>query len=213
MKSKIDKTTGGFTLIEVIVTLVMLALLATMMASYFGSSFTQSSSSIFNLRKSYELNQVMEKISAKYAEISRWRSSTSYASGTVILSTASASNQGSFSSGGGISGATEPSWNNISIGATTSDGSINWTYVGPTPDLTTLQTAIGTEGQNYTNAAFGSYRVINNHFIVFNGSPKVEEDCDSTCTKYGIYLKVTIGFRSDDPNRTGETLTTLFVRR
>jgi len=215
MKSKIDRTTSGFTLIEVIVTLVLLAILAAMMASYFGSSFTHSSASIFNLKKSHELNQVMEKISAKYAEISRWRSSTPYASGTVILSTASASNQGRFSSGGGTSGATEPSWNNISIGAPTTppDGSITWTYVGPAPDLTVLQTEIGTEGQNYTNAAFGSYRVINNHFIVFNGSPKVEEICDSTCTKYGIYLKVTIGFRSDDPNRTGETLTALFVRR
>ncbi|MEE9912532.1 MAG: prepilin-type N-terminal cleavage/methylation domain-containing protein [Deltaproteobacteria bacterium] len=219
MKSVTERTSRGFTLIEVIIAIVVLAILCAMMVSIFGTSFYSSSSSVFNLKKSHELNTVMEKISAKYIETPRWRKSTTHASGTFILSTAAASNQGMFRSGGGTSGTTEPSWNNISAGATTTDGSITWTYVGPSPELTALQTAIGTEGQDYGTLpdclnGFGCYHVINNRFITFSGS-KVEEACDSaaTCLKYGQYLKVTIGFRSDDPGKTGETLTALFVRR
>jgi prepilin-type N-terminal cleavage/methylation domain-containing protein len=135
MTSYAGKTSRGFTLIEVIITIVVLAVLVAMMASYFGTSFYRSSSSIFNLKKSQELNQVMEKISAKYTEYPRWRKSTVYASGMVILATAASSNQGRFRSGGGTSGTTEPVWNNISAGATTTDGSITWTYVGPSPEL------------------------------------------------------------------------------
>ncbi len=278
MKSYAGKTSRGFTLIEVIITVVVLAVLAAMMASYFGTSFYRSSSSIFNLKKSQELNQVMEKISAKYTEIPRWRKSTAYASGMVVLSTAASPNQGRFSSGGGTSGTAEPVWNNIAVGATTSDGSITWTYAGPSPELayrkwspntsylagtvivpqiahwngftykcvttsgtsgateptwptaagatvtdgatliwtnngavqTDLQTLIGPEGQDMDNT-FGKYRVIDNHCVRFNAS--VEALCDTTCGEYGQYLKVTIGFRSDDAGKTAETLTTLFVRR
>lgn len=214
MKQKIKKITwtkGGFTLIEVIITIVVLAILAAMMVPYFGASLIRSSSPIVNLNKSQSLNLVMEKISVQYAAISHWRPQTAYPAGTIILPTTRIRNGFQYRSGGGTSGTTQPSW---PLSGTVSDGTITWTHWGTAPTLVALQTAIGTEGQDYTNT-FGSYNLIYNRFIKFNASTNIEEDCTSspTCTDFGRYLKVTIGFRSDDASRTGETLTTLFVLR
>ncbi len=214
MNNNMRHLKSGFTLVEVIIIIVALAVLGAMMIAFFGTSLTQSGTAFFNLSKSRKLNEVMEKISAKYAEIPRWRKVTVFPAGTVVLSTAAAANQGKFLSSGGTSGTTEPSWNNLSVGAETTDGSITWAYEGTPPELTDLQTSIGAEGQNFDNG-FGKYRTIHNHFVKFNESTKEEEPCDSlaACTKYGVYLKVTIGFSTDDPEKTGETLTALFVRR
>ena len=231
MKQKINNikwTKDGFTLIEVIITIVVLAVLAGMMVPYFGASFIHSSASIFNLNKSQSLNLVMEKISVQYAAIPHWRPQTTYAAGTIILPTTRIRNgyqyrSGGDRSGGGKSGTTQPSW---PLSGTVSDGTITWTNMGNAPTLGNLQTCIGTEGHNYDNdhpagtCLFGSYNVINNHFITFDAN--VEKPCtDSThcvdnthfLADFGRYLKVTIGFRSDDANGTGETLTTLFVLR
>lgn len=221
MRSKIEKIPGGFTLIEVIIAIVVLAILCAMIVSLFGTSFYSSSSPVFNLKKSQQLNMVMEKITAKYAEVPRWRKSKTYQPGVIVLPTVPAGVQGVFKSdGGGTSGNTEPEWEKTTgVIIHDPETTMTWTYIGPSPALTDLQTAIGEEDHDYGTLpdcldGFGCYRVIKNRFIKFNDS-RVEEACasDATCTKYGQYLKVTIGFRSDDTGKTGETLTTLFVLR
>jgi hypothetical protein len=77
-----------------------------------------------------------------------------------------------------------------------------------------LQTLIGAEGSDLDNT-LGNYRVIQNRFIKFNTSVSPATEVDLTGSTidrdYGKYLKVTIGLPMTVPNRTDETLTTLFV--
>lgn len=216
MKPKMKWTKSGFTLIEVIITVVVLAVLAAMMTSYYGQSFTRSSAPIASQSKSaiHNLNQVMERISVEYAKYPHWRPQTAYASGIIIIPPTGATNGYMYTSGGGTSGTIEPAPWPMTVGGTILDSSVTWTNAGAALTLTGLQTAIGTEGTDYTDA-FGSYNVIHNHFITFDAS-NVEQVCNSLTTcplDYPRYLKVTIGFRSDDPRRTNETLTTLFAIR
>ena len=299
MKSRKNDSGSGFTLIEVIITLVVVAIAAAMMTSYFGTSITQSSLPIFRLKASASLNEILEKITAQYSQNPQWQKNTTYAANAIILPTTphrrgllyttvsggtsgatepdwstattmgstvtsplidgtitwntlwdsahnTAANNGAapalalngwipnhsyyitpvtivYASGnqyscivGGTSGSAVPSWTAGTVTETTgSTPKVQWNYIGPAPTLV-LKTAIGAEGTNYTNT-FGSYRVIENKFINFNTSnnPATEVDLtsDPTNTDYGKYLKVTIGFRSDDSAGTGETLTTLFVSR
>jgi len=56
----------GFTLIEVIVTLVLVSIFGTMLFSYFGSSITRSSEPITHLKQAYALKQVVENMTAYY---------------------------------------------------------------------------------------------------------------------------------------------------
>ena len=59
----------GFTLIEVIITLVMVAILATILASALGSSFLSSSQPISRLQKTMGLHQVFENIRTDFSAI------------------------------------------------------------------------------------------------------------------------------------------------
>ncbi len=66
MFSKIKQ--GGFTLIEIILTLVIAAVVGAGLVQYLGSSLTKSSVPIQRLRQAYKLQQVMENITADYRE-------------------------------------------------------------------------------------------------------------------------------------------------
>ena len=229
----------AFTLIEVIITLIVLAILAAMMVPFFGTSFTKSAAPVSRLNKSLTLGAVMEKITAEYAEVPHWRAATTYGPGALVLPTAGVSNgYRYYTTAGGTSASSEPSAVNdpanpwpTAAGSTVTDGGIVWTRdanCAPTlldsscsrTDCTCpagLKGKIGPEGNDYDDPKFGRYRVIDNHFINFdaaNTEYSLEAYClsnpkDGKCR----YLKVTIGFRSDDSEKTGETLTTLFVRR
>jgi prepilin-type N-terminal cleavage/methylation domain-containing protein len=285
MKSRRNAFKSGFTLIEVIVTLVVLAIVAAMMTSYFGTSITQSSVPISRLKTSARLQETMQIITAQYIKSPHWHPNTIYAANTIILPTTSKRTGLQYiTNSGGTSGSTEPTW--LVTGAIT-DGSATWTpyatapaaptlinqawrpskpysvntiivngsnqYITPNggtsgttqptwalattigstvpppvpPDGITwkcsgnssptviLQTLIGAEGTNQTQT-FGSnpevsYRVIDNRFIKFTGN--VEQNAVPDDSQYGMYLKVTIGHRSDASDRTAETVTTLFAIR
>jgi len=263
MKRRKDRQ-SGFSLIEVIVTLVIVAILGAMMYSFFGQSITQSSIPIFRLNAAGELNKVLEKISADYEKKIHWFPGTVYPANTIITP-AVRTGFLYLTTGGGTSGTTEPSWpttlsntvndNGITWTAvqvanrtantsylfntvvypgsgyryrcttagtsgagatvvwpasgTVQDGTVNpfvvWTNIGQIPPLA-LKAAIGTELQDYSNA-FGSYKVVQNRFITFDGShQEVATALIPNDTDYGKYLKVSIGQAG-----TGETLTTLFV--
>jgi len=57
---------SGFTLVEVIITLVVAAIVGAMMFSVLGTSMTKSSDPIFRQQKSFALQQVMENLITAY---------------------------------------------------------------------------------------------------------------------------------------------------
>jgi prepilin-type N-terminal cleavage/methylation domain-containing protein len=145
MKTKKNIFEYGFTLIEVIITLVVVAVVAAMIAIYFGTSYTQSSVPISRLMAAGKLNQIMEKITGDYNnEPATWSPGTTYATTnsslgtalpTVILPTEANRNGYRYiCTGAGTSGATEPNWASYTtIGSTVSDNGVTWTYGGFTP--------------------------------------------------------------------------------
>jgi prepilin-type N-terminal cleavage/methylation domain-containing protein len=135
MKPRQKNAASGFTLIEVIITLVVVAVVAAMMTAYFGTSITQSSLPISRLNATASLNEILEKISAQYGQYSHWRPDTPYAAGSIILPTTSKRNGLKYNTGGGtscISPCTEPNW---PATGTFTDGSVTWTQNGAAPTL------------------------------------------------------------------------------
>jgi len=134
MKTRKNNLESGFTLIEIIITLVVVAIVAAMMATYFGKSITQSSFPIQRLKAVADLNQVMGKITASYT-YPHWSPTTTYAAGAIILPrTISVNRTGLLytTTTGGTSGSEEPDWwTAITLGSTVTvaDGSITWKTV------------------------------------------------------------------------------------
>lgn len=56
----------GFTLIETIVTITLVAVLATLFVQHMGTAFMRSGEPINLLNQTYEVNQVVEKLTADY---------------------------------------------------------------------------------------------------------------------------------------------------
>jgi prepilin-type N-terminal cleavage/methylation domain-containing protein len=152
MKSRKNDSESGFTLIEVIITLVVIAIVAAMMTAYFGTGITQSSLPIFRLSDAAKLNGILEKISAQYGQYPHWRPNTAYAAGaaTKILPTKRTGLLYTTNSGG-TSGATEPTgWLNIISGAVSPpDGTVTWTPDVPAPTLAPLSDQAWRSGKTY----------------------------------------------------------------
>lgn len=204
----------GFTLIETIVTIMVLAIASAMMVSYFGTSVTQSSTPVVRLNTVAGINKVMQNITALYIRYAHWRPNTAYAANTIILPSPKNNNRFQYiSSSSGTSGATEPGWP-VTSGQSVIDGGVTWFYNGNAPTLAQLQTTIGAEGTEPDNT-FGNYRVVQNRFIKFDAATNVEININGTPgdVQYGLYLKVSIGQILSAPDRTSETLTTLFAKR
>jgi prepilin-type N-terminal cleavage/methylation domain-containing protein len=134
MKSRKNDLESGFTLIEVIITIVIIAVVAAMMTAYFGTGITQSSLPIFRLKASAKLNAVMENIAIQYGQYPHWQANTTYAAGAIILPTPLKRTGLLYTTtGGGTSGTTEPTWP-LTIDGTSSDGiwTTVWTTGAPT---------------------------------------------------------------------------------
>ena len=229
----------GFTLIEVIIALVVLAIMAAMMTSYFDASLIQSGTPISKLNTSMSLNMVMENITAEFNNrFQHWRSNTIYAANAIILP--STTNQNGFlyrTTTGGTSAncpPCEPAWPLPNItnrsgtsvkcsttlpdtACTVTDGGVTWHLYAATlsPALSQFKTDIGAEDTDVTftfNNVSCSYRVIQNRFIKFDATnTEVNINSIPTDPAYGRYLKVTIGQASTNPNTTAETITSLFI--
>lgn len=59
----------GFTLIEVIISLVLVAILGTMLVTFMGSSLTESAQIVNRVDKTYKLDTVMENITTDYKKL------------------------------------------------------------------------------------------------------------------------------------------------
>ena len=63
------KKNGGFTLIEVIVTLIVAAILGTMLVTFMGSTLTGSVQPVLRVQQANTTGQVMENITADYNKL------------------------------------------------------------------------------------------------------------------------------------------------
>jgi len=181
---------SGFTLIEIIITVIVVAIFGSMVLTFLSKSLVDSSGPIKRLQKASDLNKIMANITADYNRYPKWRSGTSYAAGNFVIPTIR--NGHFYTSGGGTSGSAEPSnWPTASA-ATVNDGGVTWTESGSLPTLNTLQ-------NNVNNKIYGTYDVVHNAFIQFPVGSDAETAGGSNI------LKVTI--RNDQ----GETLTALFI--
>jgi len=193
----------GFTLIETIITLTVIAVLATMIFTYFGEAFLQSVTPVTRLKNAAALQRVMENITADYNVHPKWRSGTVYTNTNYVIP---ASFNGRYykCTVAGTSGAIEPDWP-LNSGATKADNTVTWTLTESVRlrvllSLATLKTRIGDEGTDQDNS-YGKYNVVRNRFTRFVS----DTDQDADAGGANKILKVTL------KNENGETQTALFV--
>jgi prepilin-type N-terminal cleavage/methylation domain-containing protein len=150
-KGKDDRK--GFTLLEVIVSIVIMALLGSMVVTYFGTSLLESSTPILRLKKSTDLQRVMANINANYKKYPVWKKNSPYRYDDIVIPTPYHYIGQRFyykcttpPSGGGPvnSRDSEPAWSGsgtVNDGATL--GTLVWAYQGTLPTLADLKTSIG----------------------------------------------------------------------
>ena len=78
---------SGFTLIEIIITVVIVAILGAMILTFLSKSLVDSSEPVKRLRQTSDLNRIMANITADYNKYPKWRSSTSYTAGNYVVPT------------------------------------------------------------------------------------------------------------------------------
>jgi prepilin-type N-terminal cleavage/methylation domain-containing protein len=183
----------GFTLIEVIVTLVIVAIMGTMIYVYLGKGFLETVTPAVQMQKYTDLHRAMENIRAAYHRYPKWRSGTVYAAGAMVIPT-NPNGRYYTCTTGGTSGATEPTWYQ---GGPFTDGTVQWGTASSRMDLTTIRAAIGAEGADQDNA-YGKYYVVSNRFIQFNPVTGAEQDDGSG--KNNI-LKVVIKNTTEDTSK------------
>lgn len=142
---------SGFTLLEVIVTIVLVASLSGIMIALISDSVTKSSYPVLGLERASELNIVMANMTNDYYKCPMWSSGATYVSGSLVKPTP-AHYSGHYyqaSCSTCTQGSTEPSTWNISP-STTSDNNITWIDLGPLPQPADLKTYINdTSHHNY----------------------------------------------------------------
>jgi len=203
MRCRLYRQAKGFTLLEIIITLTVTAVLATMIFVYFGKAFTESVTPIARLRNAASLQRVMENITADYNVYPRWKSSTAYSNTgpSRVIPTNFNGYYYSCTVSGNSHTSDEPTWP-LRAGTTVTDDSVTWAWGGRLRDLrslTNLQTSIGAEGTDQDNS-YGKYYVAKNGFTQFVND--VDQDSDSSGANN--ILKVTLR------NDSGETVTALF---
>lgn len=138
MKTKVKNHQAGFTLIEFIVALVLVAFIAAMVYTYFGNALTQSSVPIARLKQALNLQKVMENINTDYNRLNKlnlryhWQPSTYYGLDAVVTpKTIPASPNGGHyyvNKKAGTSSTTEPTWQ--TSGTLPADGGVIWKESG-----------------------------------------------------------------------------------
>ncbi|MGA3206912.1 MAG: type II secretion system protein [Syntrophales bacterium] len=191
-KNKVNK--AGFTLIEIIVTVLIVAILGAMIITFLSDSLIKSSDPVKSVRASSNLHMVMANITADYNRYPKWRSVTTYTVGDYVVPTIK---NGHYYKCSCValctSDVTEPVWP-VTPGGTISDGAdITWTETAENGSLLTLANL----QNNINNKNYGIYDIVYNNFIQFVS--------DAETPGGSNILKVTI------KNDQGGTLTALFI--
>ena len=116
---------SGFTLIEIIATVVIVSIFSAIMLNLFSDSFIKSSDALRNIFRSNDLSKVMANINSDYMPYPRWKASISYTVGNKVLPTGM---NGRFYictvvTGDNRSGTSEPQWRD---NGETQDGNVTW---------------------------------------------------------------------------------------
>lgn len=223
-----ERPQRGFTLLEIIITLVIVSLFSVMLFTYSGSkSFIGSVTPLQRIQTASTIHQIMEMITADYQGYPRWKPGVAYATGSRITPI---KRNGYFYQpvANCTSGAAEPSLWNTANGSLSPEGGSGCTwrltyqpvvtnpYPNPILPLSELRRKIaglaagsavpgdGREGQTvyYGNSpATGmQYTIVNNRYI----NPAVSWDTASGSAT--AYLKVTLQSAGG-----GERLTVIFT--
>ncbi|MBN1662339.1 MAG: prepilin-type N-terminal cleavage/methylation domain-containing protein [Deltaproteobacteria bacterium] len=205
---------SGFTLLEIIITIVIVSVLGTMIYTFFLKRFSESVTPVTRLKNSVSLHMVMANITADYNRYPRWRSGTFYdysaLAATYVIPTNFNGHYYRLTNDGTSSAPAEPVWP-LTSGATVNDNGITWVESGrlrTLMPLTTLQGQIGVEGSVQSTNDYGkapdgtytTYTVVKNGFVQFDASGNEIDDA----TGGNNILKVTL------QNESEETLTSLF---
>ena len=117
----------GFTLIEIIVTILVISSLSGIIIVLLSDSIVKSSQSVVKIKKVADLHKVMANIKADYNQYPKWRSSTNYSLGDKLLPRIDLppNMNGRYYTciSAGTSGASEPNWTDNS---SVIDGSVTW---------------------------------------------------------------------------------------
>lgn len=212
----------GFTLLEIIVSLVALSFMAVILFTFSGSrSFIGSVTPVQRVQYAHSIHQIMEMITADYQGYPRWKPNTAYTTGSRITPI---KRNGYFyqPTANCTSGAAEPATWNTANGSDSPEGGTGCTwrlthqpvvtnpYPNPIMSLATLRTKIaaGVSGGNenqivyYDNSSATGmrYRIVHNRYI----DPAVSWDTASGSAT--PYLKVTVQSAAG-----GEQLTAVFT--
>jgi prepilin-type N-terminal cleavage/methylation domain-containing protein len=117
---------SGFTLIEIIATVVVVAIFSAMMLTMFSDVLIKSSDPLRRVLKSSDLSKVMTNIMADYSPYPRWKASTSYSAANPTNKITPTGMNGRFyicKTGGTSDSTTEPTWRDY---GDTQDGSVTW---------------------------------------------------------------------------------------
>ena len=199
-------------MIEMIVTLMIVAVLGAMIYTYLGkavywgkltpdSDDSDNKPPVTRLKHSTALHRVMQNITADYNVYPKWRGNTSYAADNYVIPR---NFNGHFykCTIGGTSAADEPDW--LGSGDPVVDGTVRWTKSDRLRDrlpLTTLQERINSTSNAYganADGTYTTYTVVTNRFIKLDGGSESDDDT------YKYILKVTL------KNDQEETLTAIF---
>ncbi len=181
---------SGFTLIEIIVTMIFVSIFSAMLLTFLSKSLIDSTGPVQRLRQASDLHKVMANIMADYNRYPKWRSGTTYAAGNYVVPTIRNGHYYKCVTAGTSSSVNEPDW---PLSGTKSDGTAAWTETvenGALLTLSILQT-------NINNKNYGTYDIVYNNFIQFVS--------DAETPGGNKILKVAI------TNTQGGNLTALFI--
>lgn len=198
----------GFTLVEIIVTLVTASVLGVVMYSYARSAFSQSSLPVARLKDSFELHAAMENIISDYENhlnnAAQWEAGHAYAVGDIVYPATQNGHHYVCITAGTSHASTEPSLSTSTTWSATdqrvsdiADASVIWREA-----LSFLKTQVEAN-------AYGTYSVVSDEtgFIKFkaDGSNFKEDEAGMADGDPADILKVTI------TNEEGGRLTSLFT--